>query len=67
MRRVSAGYENEQAQANRVTGSLAGLAFALLLVVVGLVLVQRLARNAHLEDCLMSGRMNCDALLTRGS
>ena len=63
MRRSSAGYEDEQTQANRVTGSLAGLAFALLLVVVGLVLVQHLASKARLEDCLLSGRLNCDAMV----
>ena len=63
MRRMSAGYEDEQAQANRVTGSLAGLAFALFLVVVSLILVQHLASKARLEDCLLSGRLNCDALL----
>ena len=64
MRRVSARYEDdEQAEANRVTGSLAGLAFALLLVVVGLYLVQNLASKARLEDCLLSGRIDCDALV----
>lgn len=64
MRPSSGGYEDEQTQANRVTGSLAGLAFALLLVVVGLVLVQRLSSKARLEDCLLSGRLNCDAMVT---
>ena len=64
MRRSSAGYEDEQTQANRVTGSLAGLAFVLLLVVVGLVLVQHLSSKARLEDCLLSGRFNCDAMVT---
>ena len=64
MRRLRAGYEDEQTQANRVTGSLAGLAFALLLVVVGLVLVQHLASKARLEDCLMSGRFNCDVMVS---
>ncbi len=64
MRRVTAQYEDEQqAEANRVTGSLAGLAFALLLVVVGLFLVQNLAHKARLEDCLLSGRSNCDAMI----
>lgn len=63
MRRNAAGYEDEQAEANRVTVSLAGLAVALLLVVVGLFLVQHLAQNARLEDCLLSGRRNCDAML----
>ncbi len=49
----------EQHQANRVTASLAGLALALMLVVLGLFLVQTLREKARLEDCLMSGRTNC--------
>ena len=64
MRRIVAEYEAEQVEANRVTGSLAGLAFALLLVVVGLFLVQHLADKSRVEDCLLSGRANCDALLS---
>lgn len=63
MRRVSVEYEDEQAEENRVTVSLAGMAFALLLVVVGLFLVQHLASKARLEDCLLSGRMNCDVMV----
>lgn len=61
MRRAAAedGYE----EANRVTASLAGLAFALLLVVAGLFLVQHLKSKAALEDCLMSGRLNCDSMV----
>ena len=64
MRRTIAQYEDEQTEENRVTMSLAALAFALLLVVVGLFLVQHLASKAKIEDCLLSGRMNCDAVLT---
>jgi hypothetical protein len=56
--------EDMQTEENRVTGSLAGLAFALFLVVVGLYLVQNLASKARLEDCLLSGRVNCDAMLS---
>lgn len=63
MRRTIADYEDEQAEANRVSMSLAALAFALLLVVVGLFLVQHLATKARVEDCLLSGRTNCDAVL----
>lgn len=55
--------EGEQAEANRVTASLAAMAFSLLLVVVGLFLLQHLASKARLEDCLLSGRMDCDAML----
>ena len=64
MRHVPVQYEeDEQAEANRVTSSLAGLAFALLLVVAGLYLVHNLASKAQLEDCLLSGRLDCDALV----
>ena len=53
----------EQTEANRLTSSLAGLALALLLVVVGLFLVQHLRDKARIEDCLLSGRLNCDQLV----
>ena len=43
----------------RTTANLAGLAMALLLVVVGLVLARKLAELSKLEDCVMSGRTNC--------
>lgn len=49
----------EQAEANRVTASLAGLAAALLFVVLGLSVIHHLHDEAKLEDCLMSGRYNC--------
>lgn len=57
------GTDAEQAEANRVTKSLAGLAAALLLVVLGLFLVHHLYNEARVEDCLMSGRNNCDQLI----
>lgn len=66
MRRIIEAYEDEkQAEDNRVTASLAGLAMALFLVTIGLFLVQNLSRKARLEDCLLSGRPNCDAMLLR--
>ena len=49
-------------EAARQTGSLAALAFALALVVIGLFLVQTLRRGALIEDCLLAGRINCDRL-----
>ncbi len=55
--------DTEQEEANRVTASLAGLAVALLLVVVGLYLVHTLRDKARVEDCLLSGRSNCDVLV----
>ena len=46
-------------QERRLTASLAGLAIALLLLVVGLFLTQKLAQMAKIQDCVMSGRTNC--------
>ncbi len=51
--------ENQTEQEGRVTASLAGLAFVLVLVIVGLFLVRVLKKQSELEDCLMSGRTNC--------
>ena len=49
--------------ANRRTASLAGVAVILLLLVVGLFLVQTLRTKALIEDCLLSGRRNCDTFV----
>ena len=57
--------ETEQAEANRVTASLAGLAAALLFVVVSLTVVHHLRDAGRVEDCLMSGRNNCDQLVAQ--
>jgi uncharacterized membrane protein len=50
--------------ADRQTASLAGVAVTLLLLVVGLFLVRELRATSMVEDCLMSGRTNCDVVLT---
>jgi hypothetical protein len=55
--------EDETAEENRLTASLAGLAVALMLVVAGLFLIQHLRDKARIEDCLMSGRFNCDSVV----
>lgn len=64
MRHVVLSDEAERMEANRLTASLAGLALALFLVVVGLFLIQQLRDKARVEDCLLSGRINCDQLLS---
>jgi hypothetical protein len=56
--------EDDHEAADRQTASLAGLAVALLLVVIGLYLVHALATKSAIEDCLLAGRSNCDTLLT---
>jgi len=53
----------EEEAANRQTASLGGVAVTLLLLVVGLFLVHELHAKAVIEDCLMSGRLNCDLLV----
>ena len=58
--------EAEDEAADRQTASLAGVAVTLLLLVVGLFLVRELHAKATLEDCLMSGRSHCDALVQGG-
>ena len=54
----------DQESAERQTASLAGVAITLLLLVVGLFLVHELHDKAVIEDCLLSGRSNCDAVLS---
>lgn len=39
--------------------ALVGLLIALLLVLGGMFLVRELGRVSRLQDCVMSGRMNC--------
>ena len=56
--------ESASEQEGRVTSSLAGLAFVLVLVIVGLLLVRVLKKQSELEDCLMSGRTNCAPIET---
>jgi hypothetical protein len=46
----------------RFTTSLAGLAFALFLALVGFYVLTALAAESKLEDCMMQGRMNCEPI-----
>lgn len=48
-----------QRDEDRQTASLAAVAVTLLLLVIGLHIVHELHRTAEIEDCLMSGRINC--------
>jgi hypothetical protein len=47
---------------DRFTASLAGLAVALFLGIIGLYLLQELARVSKLEDCLLQGRRDCERI-----
>ncbi|HUB97233.1 MAG TPA: hypothetical protein VL993_15030 [Stellaceae bacterium] len=46
----------------RFTTSLAGLAVALLLGIASLYLLDALAAESNLEDCLLQGRMDCEPI-----
>jgi hypothetical protein len=49
-------------EAARQTASLAAIAVILLLLAAGLFLVHTLRHSSLVEDCLMAGRRNCDAV-----
>jgi hypothetical protein len=51
--------DDKDGENRRFTASLAGLAIALLLAVVGVYLVQKLSAAAKLQDCVIQGRTNC--------
>jgi hypothetical protein len=43
-------------------GAVAGLAIAVVLLVVGVWLAHALTAASRMQDCLMSGRTNCNAI-----
>jgi hypothetical protein len=58
--------DKHQADDDRVTASLAALAFTLLLVVVGLFLMHQLGKAAALQDCVLLGRTHCAPIDVQG-
>lgn len=52
-----------QAEADRRTASLAGVAVTLLLLTIGLFLVHTLHHAAAMQDCILSGRHDCAAAI----
>ena len=53
--------DSRRPQENR-TPAMAGLAIAVVLLVVGLWLARELRAASKLQDCLMSGRTNCNVI-----
>jgi hypothetical protein len=53
----------KQGGSNR-RGAVAGLAIAVVLLVVGVWLAHELTAASKLQDCLMSGRTNCNTIQT---
>ena len=43
-------------------GAMAGLAIAVVLLAVGLWLTHALTASSKMQDCLMSGRTNCNVI-----
>jgi hypothetical protein len=52
--------EQEPSGSNRA--ALAGLAIAVVLLVVGLWLAHELTATSKMQDCLMTGRTNCNVI-----
>ena len=46
--------------------AIAGLAIAVVLLAVGLWLARELTAASKMQDCLMSGRTNCDVIQPAG-
>ena len=55
------GRDGPRRQESR-TPAMAGLAIAVVLLVVGLWLARELTAASKMQDCLMSGRTNCDVI-----
>ena len=61
-RRILLTPRERQEEEDRFTASLAGLAVALLLGLIGLWVADGHAQLSKLEDCLLPGRMNCERI-----
>jgi hypothetical protein len=55
--------DHDEDEDRRETRGLAALALVLALALAASYLVDRLREEAMLEDCLLAGRINCDALI----
>ena len=53
----------DREDADRRTNGLAAIVVVLLLLIGGLLLTQTLRKKSQVEDCLMAGRRDCDALV----
>jgi hypothetical protein len=56
--------EPAESEGNR-TAAMAGLAVAVVLLMVGLWLARELTATSKMQDCLMSGRTNCNVIQPR--
>lgn len=51
--------QRQNRQGGNRNGAVAGLAIAVVLLVVGVWLAHELTAASKMQDCLMSGRTNC--------
>ncbi|HEX4504157.1 MAG TPA: hypothetical protein VH722_00390 [Alphaproteobacteria bacterium] len=63
-RRAARPKPDPEADRARNRSNVAALVFAVILIVVGWLLIQKLGANGRMEDCLMSGRTNCAPINT---
>jgi hypothetical protein len=52
----------EPEQGGNRRGAMAGLAIAVVVLAVGLWLAHALTASSKMQDCLMSGRTNCNVI-----
>ena len=65
-RRVTMSDRERQEEEDRFTATLAGLAMAMFLGVVGFYVAEQLADISKQEDCLLQGRLNCERIQLSG-
>ncbi len=53
---------NDPDQSGNRRGAMVGLAIVVLLLVLGLWLSHELTAGSKMQDCLMSGRTNCNVI-----
>jgi hypothetical protein len=53
---------NDPEQGGNRRGAIAGLAIAVVILAVGLWLAHDLTAASKMQDCLMSGRTNCNVI-----
>jgi hypothetical protein len=56
----------KQSDGGNRRGAIAGLAIAVILIAGGLWLAHALSAQSKLQDCLMSGRTNCNRSCKKG-
>jgi hypothetical protein len=57
---------NEREPKENRRPAIAGLAIAIILLAVGLWLARELTAASKMQDCLMSGRTNCNVIQPAG-